>query len=106
MNVFREIRDLLFPSATAVQLEPVHLPFFTGLVIDLGMAHMSSYTGHLIRLGIALVFVGSYILRPLLMRPVSLIWLRIVESDKPIFALIFGGVSAAVTVIKEFAKHW
>jgi hypothetical protein len=68
------------------------------------MSGMSAYVGHLVRLALALIFVGSYLLRPLIMRPLSLIWLRIVESDKPIFTMMFGGVSVAVTAINEIAN--
>jgi len=39
------------------------------------------------------------------MRPVSLVWARIVESDKQIFTLIFGGAAAFAKVISEAAKH-
>jgi hypothetical protein len=28
------------------------------------------------------------------MRPVNLVWRRIVESDKPVFTLTFGGAAA------------
>jgi hypothetical protein len=59
----------------------------------------------LFRLIISIVFVGSFVLRPLVMRPVSLVWARIVESDKPVFTLIFGGAAAFATAISEAAKH-
>jgi hypothetical protein len=39
------------------------------------------------------------------MRPVSLVWTRIVESDKPVFTMIFGGAAAFATAISEAAKH-
>jgi hypothetical protein len=57
------------------------------------------------RLLISVVFVGSFLLRPLIIRPVSLVWTRIVESDKPVFTLIFGGAAAIATAISEAAKH-
>ena len=50
------------------------------------------------------IFVGSFLLKPLLMRPVSLVWTRIVESEKPVFTLIFGGVAAFGSAINEAAK--
>jgi hypothetical protein len=59
----------------------------------------------LVRFGISLVFVGSFLLRPLIMRPVNLVWRRIVESDKPVFTAIFGGVAAFASAIGEAAKH-
>ena len=59
----------------------------------------------LFRIIIAIVFVGSFLLRPLIMRPVSLVWARIIESDKPVFTLTFGGVAAFASAISEAAKH-
>jgi hypothetical protein len=35
----------------------------------------------------------------------NLVWRRIVESDKPVFTVIFGGVAALATAITEAAKH-
>jgi hypothetical protein len=43
------------------------------------------------RLAIALVFIGSYLLRPL-QDVIMKVWLRLTESDKPIFTFLFGGV--------------
>jgi len=60
---------------------------------------------YLFRFVVSLIFVGSFLLRPLVMRPVSLIWARILESDKPVFTLIFGGGAAFATAISEAAKH-
>ena len=39
------------------------------------------------------------------MRPVSLVWARVVESEKPVFTLIFGFVGAFATLIIEAAKR-
>ena len=57
------------------------------------------------RLLISILFVGSFLLRPLIMRPVNLVWRRIVESEKPVFTVIFGGAAAFATAISEAAKH-
>src|ERR1700730_1642604 len=43
------------------------------------------------RFAISVLFVGSFLLKPFIMRPLSLLWRRIVESDKPVFTPIFGG---------------
>jgi hypothetical protein len=59
----------------------------------------------LLRLMLAIVFVGSFLLRPLIMRPVNLVWRRIIESDKPVFTLTFGGAAAFATALSEAAKH-
>jgi hypothetical protein len=54
---------------------------------------------------LGILFVGSFLVQPFLMRPLSLIWRRIVESDKPIFTLTFGGISSGAVVVNELAKH-
>jgi hypothetical protein len=59
----------------------------------------------LLRFFIALIFVGSFLIKPLVMRPVNLVWRRVVESDKPVFTLVFGGAAAFATAIGEAAKH-
>jgi hypothetical protein len=59
----------------------------------------------LIRFILSIVFVGSFLLKPLIMGPVNLVWRRIVESDKPVFTLIFGGAAVLATAMSEVAKH-
>ena len=54
---------------------------------------------------VTIIFVGSFLLRPLVMRPVSLVWARIIESEKPVFTVMFGGAAAFATAIGEAAKH-
>jgi hypothetical protein len=63
-----------------------------------------SYLPNLMRLTISLVFITSFLLKPLITL-LSLIWARVDESDKPVFTLIFGGASALATAISEAAKH-
>jgi hypothetical protein len=41
----------------------------------------------------------------LLQRPIMTLWARIIESDKPVFTLIFGGSAAFAKAISEVAKH-
>jgi hypothetical protein len=59
----------------------------------------------LCRFMVSVVFVGSFLLRPVVMRPTSLVWARIVESDKPVFTVIFGGAGALASALSEVAKH-
>lgn len=65
----------------------------------------SGYAANLLRLSISLLFFGSFIFQPLIKRPLSLLWLRIVESDKPIFTLVFGGMASIATAVSQIAKH-
>jgi hypothetical protein len=101
-DVFNIVRRVISEASSLFEVLP---EFWLGWS-NFTMTVMSAYTGHLIRLTLAVIFVGSYILRPLLMHPLSLIWLRIVQSDKPIFTMILGGMSGAVTAINEIGKHW
>jgi hypothetical protein len=66
---------------------------------------LAGYVAYLVRLIMALAFVGSFIVRPILMKPISLIWRRIVESDKPLFTLTLGGVAALVELVGGLLKH-
>jgi hypothetical protein len=59
----------------------------------------------IMRFILATIFVGSFLLKPLIMRPMSLVWARIIESEKPVFTLIFGGAAAFATALSEAAKH-
>jgi len=73
--------------------------------IDAFEFHLLALFPSLFRLTLSIVFVGSFLARPLVMRPVNLVWRRIVESDKPVFTLIFGGVAAFATALSEAAKY-
>jgi hypothetical protein len=55
------------------------------------------------RFALAALFVASYLLKPL-HEAISLLWARVVESDKPIFTLLFGGAAAAAKAV-EWAIH-
>jgi len=73
--------------------------------IDSFSLHCLSLFPSIIRLTLSIVFVGSFLLRPVLMRPISLVWARIVESDRPVFTLTFGGAAAFATAMSEAVKH-
>ncbi len=71
------------------------------------MWHLSALTNLLpnfTRFSIMAIFIGSFFLRPL-QRPIMTLWARIIESEKPIFTLLFGGAAAFATAISEAAKH-
>jgi hypothetical protein len=58
-----------------------------------------------VRILVALAFVCWWLLLPLVRKPLLTLWARIVESDKPIFTLIFGGVAAIGGGIQTVLKH-
>jgi len=76
-----------------------------GSIDNLTLATLPLLTS-LFRLLLSIVFVGSFLMKPLVIRPVSLVWARIVESEKPVFTLVFGGAAAFATAISEAAKHF
>ena len=86
---------------------PAHLfddIFITPNVDNFAFAFLSLFS-NIFRITASIIFIGSFLLKPLVMRPVSLLWARIVESDKPVFTLILGGAAAFATAIGEAAKH-
>jgi hypothetical protein len=105
---FAEInRAIISTSAVLNPLRPTSLENFIGSAnkIDTFSLHCLSLFPAIVRLVLSIVFVGSFLLKPLLMRPVSLLWARILESEKPVFTLTFGGAAAFATAISEAAKH-
>jgi hypothetical protein len=75
-----------------------------GDVVLIALINMS-YLPSIIRFAISVVFVGSFLLKPLIMRPLSLVWARIVESEKPVFTLTFSAAAFLATTITEVMKH-
>lgn len=84
--------------------EPVQV-FQRSRSIDVPALNYLSLFPYVLRFSLSFIFVGSFLLRPLVLRPVSLVWARMVESDKPVFTLIFGGAAAFASAISEAAKH-
>ena len=69
-------------------------------------ARISNTLGLLPNLGrllLGLIFVGSFFLRPVLNFFLTL-WLRVVQSDKPIFTLVFGGIAGFAEAIDQVGK--
>jgi hypothetical protein len=54
----------------------------------------------LIRFSIMTVFISSFLLKPL-QHLIMTLWARIIESDKPVFTLVFGGTAALAKAIQE-----
>jgi hypothetical protein len=53
-----------------------------------------------IRLILIATFMTSYLLGPL-QSPIMLVWARVIESEKPVFTLVFGGIGAALKATQE-----
>jgi hypothetical protein len=65
----------------------------------------TQYTVTLIRFLVSVLFLVSYILRPL-HAAISTVWLRILESEKPIFTLCFGGVASIAKGLDAIVKYF
>jgi hypothetical protein len=57
-----------------------------------------------IRIAFALVFLCSFLIWPVIHRPVARVWARIVESERPLFTLVLGSIGAAVVLGHELIK--
>jgi hypothetical protein len=78
----------------------------TGIMVPEDFAFFAmAVSPPIFRFILSIIFMGSFLLRPLIMHPVNFVWRRIVESDKPVFALIFGGIGAFASALGEAAKH-
>jgi hypothetical protein len=53
-----------------------------------------------IRIVFALVFLSSFIFRPLVQEPISRLFYGIIDSDKPFFTMLFAGLGVLVAVEK------
>jgi len=97
-------------SSTVHPISPIYTLVYIGkntafYTPDFFAFSLLSLFPNIFRVFLSIVFVGSFLLRPLVMRPVSLVWARIVESDKPVFTVIFGGAAAVASAFGEAAKH-
>jgi hypothetical protein len=72
------------------------------------MFHLSALTNvlpSLIRLSIMTIFILSFFLKPL-QNAIMTLWARVIESDKPVFTLMFGGAAALGKAIQEIVKSF
>lgn len=49
-----------------------------------------------LRILLALVFLSSFVFRPLIQAPISRLWYGVMASDRPVFTVLFGAVGAVV----------
>jgi hypothetical protein len=52
---------------------------------------------------IAIIFIISFLFQTL-QRPIMTIWARIIESDKPVFTLVFGGIAGFGEAVRWIVK--
>jgi hypothetical protein len=106
-NTVPYLKGLSFTQKPLIQafrdtlLDSGRIDFFGLELANLVLFLLSSF----VRLVVAFVFVGSFLVKPVLMKPISHIWLRIIESDRPVFTMIFGGISSAAVGLDELLKY-
>jgi hypothetical protein len=66
------------------------------------LANLTNLLPNFSRLSIMAVFIASFFLRPL-QRPIMTLWARIIESEKPVFTLLFGGIAAIAKAIQQIS---
>ena len=57
-----------------------------------------------VRIVLALVFLSSFVFRPLIQEPISRLWYGAMNSDKPVFTTLFGAVGAVVAAVSVISK--
>lgn len=57
-----------------------------------------------LRIGFALVFLSSFVFRPIVQPLVSRVWERIIESNRPLFTMLFGALGTLCAVIAAIAR--
>jgi hypothetical protein len=68
------------------------------------VSFMIGFLPNLMRLCITVIFIGSFFLKTI-QSPIMTLWAHIVESEKPIFTLLFGGSAAFAKLIQEIARN-
>jgi hypothetical protein len=67
------------------------------------LSALTALLAYMIRLSILIIFMASLLLKPA-QRPIMTLWARVIESDKPVFTLLFGGTAALAKAIQEIIK--
>jgi len=77
-----------FPVLDYQLLGPVHRnrPLAVEFVYKIAMDVVTNG----LRIGFFAVFLASYLFRPVIQRVISWLWLRVLESNLPVFTLVFG----------------
>jgi hypothetical protein len=57
-----------------------------------------------LRIFIALVFLSSFVFRPLIQQPISRLWYGAMDSGKPVFTTLFGLLGTMVATVQVLAN--
>jgi hypothetical protein len=85
-----------FPYTSPGEVVVIYLQF-----TKLSLEYLANFT----RITLAMTFLVLSLTKPFLMDPLSLLWRRVAETDKPIFTLVLGGIGSIATAGNELLKH-
>jgi len=104
LNAFTQFWQILINLGTLREAGHSPAPMATSVLLEILMP-IAAYVPIAFRLLLSALFFCATAVVALSVRPVSLIWRRLVESEKPVFTLLFGGAAALAAAIIEVLKH-
>lgn len=93
------VTDLL--DANAELLTPPLEARFVVLFVFMSFQAIMNLLANGVRLAFAVLFLSSFVFRPLVQKPISRLWLAILESGKPFFTTLFGIIGAIFVLLRE-----
>jgi len=98
------ITKALAPAILGIPILKIHMNFEM-TYWDVNFSIITAFIPNVIRFAISTIFLVCYILYPLRSLSLSALY-RIIESDKPIFGVLFSGIAAAAQVASWILKQF
>jgi hypothetical protein len=93
--------SLIWPIYLAPNYQTLLNPSYTLFITALSDYLVTSI--YLLRVVIAIIFIIAFLLQTV-QRPIMTLWARIIESDKPVFTLLFGGIAGFAKICQWIGK--
>ena len=77
---------------------PPDVPFAS--VVTHGVKVLMDFVANGLRILFALVFLSSFVFRPLIQQPVSRLWYGAMNSGKPLFTMLFGAIGTVAGLVQ------
>ena len=77
---------------------PPDVPFAS--VVTHGVKVLMDFVANGLRILFALVFLSSFVFRPLIQEPVSRLWYGAMNSGKPLFTMLFGAIGTVAGLVQ------
>jgi len=81
---------------------PSDIPYAS--IVAHGVKLLMDFIANGLRIAFALVFLSSFVFRPLIQQPVSRLWYGAMNSGKPFFTMLFGTIGTAVGLAQLLFK--